>query len=66
MRRLTIKEASTLAGRSSTWLRRYKCAWCGLDLLNSIRNGCGALYKCDPRAKNYAGVAPILGSKRRA
>lgn len=53
MKRLTIKEATTLAGCSSNWLRKYKCASCGLDLLNSIRNGCGALYeKCGPRAKD--------------
>ena len=54
MKSLTTKEAAAMAGRSSTWLRKYMCAWCGLDLLNSIRNGCGALYeKCDPKAKDY-------------
>jgi len=61
MKRLITKEAAVLAGRSSTWLRQCKCAWCGLDLLNSIWNGCGALYeKCDPKAKDY-GRMPLNG-----
>jgi hypothetical protein len=65
MKRLTIKEAAVLAGRSSTWLRRYKVRLgSGLDLLNSIRNGCGALYeKCDPKAKDYGRVQDNTNSR---
>ena len=51
----TDTEATTISGRSKSWLQRHTCAWCDQTLWRTLRYGCAAMYeKCDPTKKDFA------------
>lgn len=52
---MTPTEAKQISGRSETWLRYHKCAWCGATLWMALTSGCRAIHdKCDPAQKDFS------------
>ena len=55
------KEATSVSGRSETWLRNHECAWCGQTLWRALVHGCGAIFdRCDPSKKDFSSLGKLV------